>query len=94
VNQEDAIRERAYSFWEIDGRQAGNADVYWLKAEDEILIGAMEAAAHVMTSWDGAEQSTILRSASPLRPRTGHNAPCARVYRPHSRLKTGRSSET
>ena len=35
---EHAIRERAYHLWIADGRPEGNADVYWLSAQREILM--------------------------------------------------------
>lgn len=34
---EHAIRERAYHLWIADGQPVGNADVYWLAAQREIL---------------------------------------------------------
>jgi DUF2934 family protein len=34
---EQAIRERAYHLWIADGRPEGNADVYWLTAQRDIL---------------------------------------------------------
>jgi hypothetical protein len=34
---ENEVREHAYHLWFADGRPQGNADVYWFKAEKEIL---------------------------------------------------------
>jgi Protein of unknown function (DUF2934) len=45
---EHAIRERAYHLWIADGRPEGNADLYWLSAQREILVTSLnptEAAA-------------------------------------------------
>ncbi len=52
-NLEEAIRERAYHLWITDGQPEGNADVYWLSAQREILSTSLEgsretaAAAHL-----------------------------------------------
>ena len=53
ANLEEAIRERAYHLWIADGQPEGNADVYWLSAQREILSTSLEgsretaAAAHL-----------------------------------------------
>ena len=44
-NLEEAIRERAYHLWIADGRPEGNADVYWLTAQREILAASTESVA-------------------------------------------------
>jgi len=36
-NLEEAIRERAYHLWIADGQPDGQADIYWLNAQREIL---------------------------------------------------------
>ena len=36
-NLEEAIRERAYHLWIADGQPEGQADIYWLNAQREIL---------------------------------------------------------
>ncbi|TMK50711.1 MAG: DUF2934 domain-containing protein [Alphaproteobacteria bacterium] len=36
-NLEETIRERAYHLWIADGQPEGQADVYWLNAQREIL---------------------------------------------------------
>ena len=41
---EHAIRERAYHLWIADGRPEGNADVYWLSAQREILMTSLNSA--------------------------------------------------
>ena len=40
---EQAIRERAYHLWLADGRPEGNADVYWLSAQREILTTSLSS---------------------------------------------------
>jgi hypothetical protein len=40
---ENAIRERAYHLWIADGRPEGNADVYWLSAQREILTTSLNS---------------------------------------------------
>jgi hypothetical protein len=40
---EHAIRERAYHLWIADGRPEGNADVYWLSAQQEILTMSLDS---------------------------------------------------
>ena len=48
-NLEEAIRERAYHLWIADGQPEGQADVYWLNAQREILTTSLEgsSAAHM-----------------------------------------------
>jgi hypothetical protein len=43
-NMEEAIRERAYHLWIADGQPEGNADVYWLSAQREILTTSLEGS--------------------------------------------------
>ena len=43
-NLEEAIRERAYHLWIADGQPEGNADVYWLSAQREILTTSLEGS--------------------------------------------------
>jgi hypothetical protein len=43
-NQEEAIRERAYHLWIADGQPDGKADIYWLKAQREMLIASVESS--------------------------------------------------
>ena len=40
---EQAIRERAYHLWIADGRPEGNAEVYWLSAQREILASSLNS---------------------------------------------------
>ncbi len=41
-NLEEKIRERAYHLWIADGQPQGQADVYWLNAQREILTTSLE----------------------------------------------------
>jgi hypothetical protein len=41
---DEAIRERAYHLWIADGQPDGNAGVYWLSAQREILTTSLEGS--------------------------------------------------
>ena len=41
-NLKEAIRERAYHLWIADGQPEGQADIYWLNAQREILTTSVE----------------------------------------------------
>jgi hypothetical protein len=43
-NLEEAIRERAYHLWIADGQPEGQADVYWLNAQRQILTTSLGGA--------------------------------------------------
>ena len=43
-NLEETIRERAYHLWIADGQPEGQADVYWLNAQREILTTSLEGS--------------------------------------------------
>jgi hypothetical protein len=43
-NLEGTIRERAYRLWIADGQPEGQADVYWLNAQREILTTSLEGS--------------------------------------------------
>jgi hypothetical protein len=43
-NVEEKIRERAYHLWIADGQPQGQADVYWLNAQREILTTSLECS--------------------------------------------------
>jgi hypothetical protein len=43
-NLEQAIRERAYHLWIADGQPEGQADIYWLNAQREILTTSVESS--------------------------------------------------
>ena len=44
TNLEEAIRERAYHLWTADGQPDGNADLYWLNAQRELLTTSLDAS--------------------------------------------------
>ena len=43
-NLEEAIRERAYHLWIAGGQPEGQADIYWLNAQREILTTSVESS--------------------------------------------------
>ena len=43
-NLEEVIRERAYHLWIADGQPEGQADIYWLNAQREILTTSVESS--------------------------------------------------
>jgi hypothetical protein len=43
-NLEEAIRERAYHLWIADGQPEGQADIYWLNAQREMLTTSVESS--------------------------------------------------
>ena len=63
-NLEETIRERAYHLWIADGQPEGQADVYWLNAQREILTlslastGSEPDAASVATNGSPTCEST------------------------------------
>ena len=48
-NLEEAIRERAYHLWIADGQPEGQADIYWLNAQREILRTSVESSGSAPT---------------------------------------------
>ena len=42
-NLDEAVRERAYHLWIADGQPEGQADIYWLNAQREILTTSVES---------------------------------------------------
>jgi hypothetical protein len=40
---DEAIRERAYHLWIADGQPEGQADIYWLSAQRELLATSVES---------------------------------------------------
>jgi hypothetical protein len=42
-NLDEAIRERAYHLWLNDGRPEGQADLYWLNAQRDLLAASVES---------------------------------------------------
>jgi hypothetical protein len=60
-NLEEAIRERAYQLWMADGQPGGQADVYWLNAQREILtlsLGSSGSEAAASARPDAASAAT------------------------------------
>ena len=41
---EEAIRKRAYHLWIADGQPEGQADIYWLNAQREMLTISVESS--------------------------------------------------
>jgi hypothetical protein len=63
---EHAIRERAYHLWIADGQPEGNADIYWLAAQREILATTLNSAETVSPSMhpESATTKTIKKLKS------------------------------
>jgi Protein of unknown function (DUF2934) len=49
-NLEESIRERAYHLWIADGQPEGQADLYWLNAQREVLTTSVESLAAATTA--------------------------------------------
>jgi hypothetical protein len=45
-NLEEAIRQRAYHLWTADGQPDGQADLYWLNAQREVLTTTLESSSN------------------------------------------------
>ena len=58
--QEEAIRERAYTLWEQDGRPEGRSLAHWFKAEAELTVHRAVATQEKI----GAAKSRRRRSAT------------------------------
>ena len=57
-NLEEAIRERAYHLWIADGQPEGQADVYWLDAQREILTMSIEGSTAATAHMDSVSATT------------------------------------
>jgi hypothetical protein len=57
-NLEEAIRERAYHLWIADGQPEGQADMYWLNAQREILITSLGSDATASALPDAVSVTT------------------------------------
>ena len=72
-NVEEAIRERAYRLWIADGQPEGQADIYWLTAQREILTTSVEdsssSAAAELANDTGLAASKSLKKAKVVRSR-------------------------
>jgi hypothetical protein len=42
----EAIRQRAYLLWIADGQPDGQADLYWLNAQREVLTTSLESSSN------------------------------------------------
>lgn len=62
TNLEEAIRERAYHLWTADGQPDGNAELYWLKAQQEILTTSLEASVETAVTTKPAKEAKVARS--------------------------------
>jgi hypothetical protein len=60
---EQAIRERAYHLWIADGRPEGNADVYWLIAQRDILATSLDSTGTV----SGASMDSVSATTKPVK---------------------------
>jgi hypothetical protein len=73
-NLEEAIRERAYHLWIADGQPEGQADIYWLNAQREILTTSVESsgsnAAAAAPTRDWLRRNPPKRQRSPDREKT------------------------
>jgi Protein of unknown function (DUF2934) len=45
-NLDEAIRQRAYQLWIADGQPDGQADLYWLNAQREVLTTSLESSSN------------------------------------------------
>jgi hypothetical protein len=62
-NLEEAIRERAYHLWIADGQPEGQADIYWLYAQREILNAAAAAPTDTgLVATKSAKKAKVARS--------------------------------
>jgi hypothetical protein len=57
-NLEETIRERAYHLWIADGQPEGQADVYWLDAQREILTMSIEGSTAATAHMDSVSATT------------------------------------
>jgi len=75
-NLEEAIRERAYHLWIADGQPDGQADLYWLSAQREILT----------TSLAGSGSETLaVADAVAVSPKPAKKAKVARAAKSKTR---------
>jgi hypothetical protein len=58
-NLEEAIRERAYHLWIADGRPEGQADIYWLNAQREILTTSVESPGSNTTAAAATDMESV-----------------------------------
>ena len=58
-NLEEAIRERAYHLWIADGRPEGQADIYWLNAQRDILTTSVESLGSNTTAAAATDMESV-----------------------------------
>ena len=58
-NLEETIRKRAYHLWIADGQPEGQADVYWLNAQREILTTSLEGSSTAHMDWVSARPKPV-----------------------------------
>jgi len=68
---EHAIRERAYHLWTADGRPEGNANVYWLSAQREILTTSFNSTETAASPGMHSEPATMKPVKKPKVVRSG-----------------------
>jgi Protein of unknown function (DUF2934) len=65
-NLDEAIRERAYQLWIADGQPDGQADLYWLNAQREVLTISLESPSNdtdsVSVTAKPAKKAKVARS--------------------------------
>jgi Protein of unknown function (DUF2934) len=68
---EHAIRERAYLLWIADGQPEGNADLYWLAAQGEILATTLNSTETAVSPSMHSESATTKTIKKPRGARSG-----------------------
>ncbi len=58
----EAIRERAYLLWIADGQPDGQADLYWLNAQREVLTTSLESSSNDTATAKPAKKARVARS--------------------------------
>jgi hypothetical protein len=58
-NLEEAIRERAYHLWIADGQPDGQADLYWLTAQRELLTTSLENSGSMIAAAAPRDSVTV-----------------------------------
>lgn len=64
---QQSIRERAYTMWDADGRQAGRDIDYWLRAEQEVARPAPKSKSSAAKS--PARKATKAAATAAKKPR-------------------------
>jgi hypothetical protein len=64
-NLEEVIRQRAYHLWIADGQPDGQADLYWLSAQREVLTTSLESSSNDPAA--AASTDSISVTAKPVK---------------------------